>query len=571
MPVTPTVFRPIRSNDFQQRNFKAYKNYRITSDNFITSSGYVHHNAIYKSTPIHVGVNDLGYAENNLLDNTNRHVIWHSLNHRYYEYPYDPARSAELTNISETNKHLYESASSLSLPYFEVGERIKPGSVTGTFTHGSSYILQDDTFGNLRDVAISTSSFASASRNILYMTFNKEFESSSPVQTQYNTDNFVTSTGPIMLGTSGLPTSGQSFQNLGTSRIRIPHESKFNRFNNTDDWTISFWHNSGFGLSYPIISKVGVGTETYFDSIDKIVKTRDNVRFIPNITGSYTNTRTPFVIGHSRIGSGASNISGSWHFQASNGSTALHISSSGHDHQFLSSLTKHAWKHVCIRNSNSVCQIFVNGKPSGTSGSLPTGTTANNDDIIIGSYISGSQVYAGADNKLAELRMFDYAASDIEIASLSNRHYISGSLFQTNTAGNVFYRNGEIVISSPMSKYNTGSGAFGNTFDVTYKGTHTIYENEVLIRVPKDQFNVSMNPSATFIPATNKILSQAEEANTLPGELIKTMFVKGIAKPYITTIGLYNDNAELLAVSKLAQPIQKRNDIDTNFIVRWDY
>ena len=49
------------------------------------------------------------------------------------------------------------------------------------------------------------------------------------------------------------------------------------------------------------------------------------------------------------------------------------------------------------------------------------------------------------------------------------------------------------------------------------------------------------------------------------------MFISGTAKPYITTIGLYNKNAQLLAIGKMAQPIQKRDDIDMHFLVRWDY
>ena len=122
-----------------------------------------------------------------------------------------------------------------------------------------------------------------------------------------------------------------------------------------------------------------------------------------------------------------------------------------------------------------------------------------------------------------------------------------------------------------MPKYNTGSGAFNNTFDISYKGTHTIYENEVLIRVPKGQFNASLNPTSTFTPATDKLLTQAEQSNSLPGDHRKTMFTSGKVNPYITTIGLYNDDAQLVAVSKLAQPIQKRDDIDMNFIIRWDY
>jgi hypothetical protein len=570
MPIIPTVFRPIRANDYQQRTFKAYKNYRINSTAFVTSSGFVHHNGVYFKPPIHVSDPSYNYPVNT-LDDTNQHVIWHSLNHRYYAHPHDPVRSAELTNASLTTKNLYKSASALIFPFNEVGERVKAGSVTGIFTNGHSYTLQDDGNGNLRDHAISTSSFASSSRNILHLSFNKEFEHRGPIETQYDTTNFNIVDGPTATGVSGVYPMGYSFKmsddNINNALIRIPHEDKFNRFNRTDDWTISFWHYNAFGKQHPIISKGGIRKETYLDPINSVIKTRDSIRFMPGITGSYENTRTPFIIGVQKHGNGTS-ASGSWNLQISDGTEVLNISSSGADYKY----TDLGWKHICIRNSNSLCQFFIDGIASGTSGSLPIGVTANRDDIIIGRFISGSQTAENNSiNNLAELRMYDYAISDSEITSLSNRHYLSGSLFQTNIAGNIFYRTGEMVVSSPMSKYNTGSGAFGNTFNVSYKGTHTIYENEVLVRVPKDQFNVSMNPSATITPATNKILSVSEEKNSLPGDHRKSMFISGTVSPYISTIGLYNDAAQLVAVSKLAQPIQKRDDVDMNFIVRWDY
>ena len=168
--------------------------------------------------------------------------------------------------------------------------------------------------------------------------------------------------------------------------------------------------------------------------------------------------------------------------------------------------------------------------------------------------------------------MYDYACSESEIKSLANNNLLSGSAFQTNIAGNVFYRSGEIVVSSPMTKYNSGSGIFGNTFNLSYKGTHTIYENEVLVRVPKDQFNVSMNPTANFRPTTKGSSGcNPHQRDMLPGEYRKHMFISGTAKPYITTIGLYNDDAQLLAIGKPSQAIQKRDDVDMNFIIRWDY
>jgi hypothetical protein len=40
--------------------------------------------------------------------------------------------------------------------------------------------------------------------------------------------------------------------------------------------------------------------------------------------------------------------------------------------------------------------------------------------------------------------------------------------------------------------------------------------------------------------------------------------------PYITTVGLYNDKGQLLAIGKLGTPIRKRDDVDLNIIVRFD-
>ena len=40
--------------------------------------------------------------------------------------------------------------------------------------------------------------------------------------------------------------------------------------------------------------------------------------------------------------------------------------------------------------------------------------------------------------------------------------------------------------------------------------------------------------------------------------------------PYITTIGLYDSNGQLLAVGKLAQAIRNRPDVDMNFLLRID-
>jgi hypothetical protein len=232
------------------------------------------------------------------------------------------------------------------------------------------------------------------------------------------------------------------------------------------------------------------------------------------------------------------------------------------------------WVHVCVRNSASRCDVYVNGQNNGTSNvvgvALPDGICNNAADLVIGNTTTHRRD-GGSDQQIAEIRFYDYAVSDSEMTSLGNNGYLTAGCYQTNVAGNVFYKNGQAVVSSPLPKYSSASGFFGNSFNLEYRGTHTLYENEVLVRVPKDQFNVTMNPTATYRPVTVGQPCHPSQSNLPSGELRKSLFVSGTLKPYITTIGLYDDQARMLAVGKLSTPVQKLDDVDMNFIVRWDY
>ena len=149
-------------------------------------------------------------------------------------------------------------------------------------------------------------------------------------------------------------------------------------------------------------------------------------------------------------------------------------------------------------------------------------------------------------------------------------------MYQSNVIGNVFYKNGVLATTSPLQKHTTGSGIFlatGNdSFNLKYRGIHTIYENEVMVRIPQGKLNVSQNPTATFRKPTDQATPCLPNENqSEPGTLRRSMFVSGTANPYITTVGLYDQHHRLLAVGKLSQALQKRPDIDTNIILRWDY
>jgi len=151
-----------------------------------------------------------------------------------------------------------------------------------------------------------------------------------------------------------------------------------------------------------------------------------------------------------------------------------------------------------------------------------------------------------------------------------------------NTIGNVFYSHGIITITKGIDTYNAN---YFDNYDLQYKSTNTIYENEVLLIVGEDEFNVSTNPTATI--ATNVITGSI--STTFEG-IKKTTYsdnyqlpsfntyeysssvdpTGSFIAPYITTIGLYDDNMDMVAVAKLATPIKSTPDLPVNFLIRFD-
>jgi hypothetical protein len=170
--------------------------------------------------------------------------------------------------------------------------------------------------------------------------------------------------------------------------------------------------------------------------------------------------------------------------------------------------------------------------------------------------------------------------------------------------GNVFYTQGLIVLTrAAASRLNSG-------WTLDYKSTETIYENEFLLIVQPDEFNVSQNPSAvevvgvetsTYVDSNNVVrkittnpgVKYIRKKSVLEnGDILDYRYAgtTGSAKagfehweasgsvdstgsflaPFITTIGLYDDNCDLVAVAKLPQAIKSDPELPVNFIVRFD-
>ncbi len=144
-----------------------------------------------------------------------------------------------------------------------------------------------------------------------------------------------------------------------------------------------------------------------------------------------------------------------------------------------------------------------------------TAVSLSSDYIYVGSPVMGDfpanelEAFEGSDLGLFEQCSKIYSSyGDIAWGRLSNMDKdVSGKILAYDVAslrddervyvGNVFYKNGIAVITNSSDYFkNMFSGSNDTGFEVSYRGTHAIYENEILCSVAPSEFNVSTNPTS---------------------------------------------------------------------------
>lgn len=170
---------------------------------------------------------------------------------------------------------------------------------------------------------------------------------------------------------------------------------------------------------------------------------------------------------------------------------------------------------------------------------------------------------------------------------------------QTINLGNVFYDDGLIVITRPLS----GSLTNATNYTLEYRSVQTIHEMEILVTAQAGEFNYSQNPSAVNVvlenttsfttsaiinvsPAREYNIKQIQDISRIPYYYGTTGSATGswddyyeyqstdptgsYVTTYISTIGIYDNEMNMVAVAKLPTPVKKLPDYDVNFLVRLD-
>jgi hypothetical protein len=129
--------------------------------------------------------------------------------------------------------------------------------------------------------------------------------------------------------------------------------------------------------------------------------------------------------------------------------------------------------------------------------------------------------------------------------------------------GNIFYETGIAIIQQDKtptsSSLVTQNGIYqttGSQVIVNFRATHTIYEHRISCTLVEGEGNYSTNPSMNGTGSN--------------GVKVFDAYASGSLTPYMTTVGCYTDQGELVAIAKFPGPLKRAPETQQTFVIRFD-
>ena len=111
----------------------------------------------------------------------------------------------------------------------------------------------------------------------------------------------------------------------------------------------------------------------------------------------------------------------------------------------------------------------------------------------------------------------------------------------------------EVLDHIATTRFSSGSQTF-----MTFQNNTQINSTLIFCRATADEFNYSTNP--TYTDGNGRIVVIDETQQNVQKSF-----------SFVSTVGLFDANDELLAVAKLSRPVEKNDEKDLTFRVRLDF
>jgi hypothetical protein len=234
----------------------------------------------------------------------------------------------------------------------------------------------------------------------------------------------------------------------------------------------------------------------------------------------------------------------------------------------------------------SIKELYYSNYISGSNGS-PAATASFNVDGTITGVLYTPNYYNYLSTTLTASRYFPTGSGDligvISIPSNLFGEYLqpgsveitspnlftkfsddsNGNLLNNNTSekvGDVIYEHGLIIFTGPNTPYL--APILAQIIDPTvnikiqFNSTVTIYETQYKCTIRENEFNFSNN--------------QTQISGSSNSGILYDFATGSFFTPYATTVGLYDNAYNLLAVAKLAQPLPLSAVTDTSILINLD-
>ena len=164
-----------------------------------------------------------------------------------------------------------------------------------------------------------------------------------------------------------------------------------------------------------------------------------------------------------------------------------------------------------------------------------------------------------------------YGAINSQFVNRTILDDLEGNLYILGSSPRLYV--GDIIYTHGIAVITKGEYVYGSISSVAFKSSQPIYTYNYHCKLRESEYNHTYNPSAlsgsikTTYDSAGNVYSTTGSVND---GALKNNVTGSSFQPYITTVGLYNDTNELIAVGKMSQPVPKPANTEMTIVVKID-